>query len=105
MARVRAVLSRYEAAYTGLDAAAARAVWPAVNERALARAFDGLQSQRVSLEQCDVSVSGGSAKAVCAGNATWVPKVGGGGRTEARRWSFDLRNSSGDWQIVRAEAR
>lgn len=103
--RVRAVLSRYEAAYSGLDAAAARAVWPAVDERALARAFNGLASQRVSLEACDVSIDGGSARAECAGSATWVPKVGGGGRTVARRWSFDLRQAGGGWQIVRAEAR
>lgn len=105
VARVRAVLSRYEAAYSGLDAAAARAVWPAVDERALSRAFNGLQSQRVSLERCDVSVSGASARAECAGRATWVPKVGGSGRTETRRWLFDLRQASGGWQIVSAEAR
>jgi hypothetical protein len=105
VARVRAVLSRYEAAYSGLDAAAARAVWPAVDERALARAFNNLQSQRVSLNQCDVSVSGASARAECDGSATWVPKVGGSGRTESRRWLFDLRQASGAWQIVRAEAR
>lgn len=105
VARVRAVLSRYEAAYSGLDAAAARAVWPAVDERALARAFNSLQSQRVSLDKCDVSVSGASARAECAGSATWVPKVGGSGRTELRRWLFDLRNAGGAWQIVRAEAR
>jgi hypothetical protein len=103
--RIRAVLSRYEAAYTGLDAAAARAVWPAVDERALARAFNNLASQRISLDQCDVSVTGASARAQCQGSASWVPKVGGGGRTEARQWTFDLRQAGGGWQIVRAEAR
>jgi hypothetical protein len=105
VSRIRAVLSRYEAAYTGLDAAAARAVWPAVDERALARAFNNLESQRISLDQCDVSVTGASARAQCQGSASWVPKVGGGGRTEARQWTFDLRQGGGGWQIVRAEAR
>lgn len=104
-ARVRAVLARYQAAYSGLDAAAARAVYPAVDQRALARAFSGLQSQRLSLDHCDVSVVGLAAKAECAGSTTWTPKVGGGGRTEAKRWSFDLRNAAGNWQIVRTEAR
>jgi hypothetical protein len=105
VSRIRAVLSRYEAAYTGLDAAAARAVWPAVDERALARAFNNLESQRITLDQCDVAVDGASARAECHGSASWVPKVGGGGRTQARRWTFDLRQAGGGWQIVRAEAR
>ena len=104
-ARVRAVLSVYEAAYSKLDAAAARAVWPTVDQRALANAFSGLEAQRVSLERCDVAVTGPSARAECVGTASWTPKVGGGGRTAARRWVFDLRNASGNWQIVRAEAR
>jgi len=103
--RVRAVLVRYEAAYSGLDAAAARAVWPGVDERALARAFDGLRSQQLSLGLCDVSVDGGMARADCSGSATWTPKVGGGGRTEGRRWRFYLQNGDAGWQITRAEAR
>jgi hypothetical protein len=103
--RIRSVLSQYEAAYSGLDAAAARAVWPAVDEQALARAFNNLASQRISLEQCDVSINGPAARAECRGQASWVPKVGGGGRTEARRWTFDLRQAGANWQIVRADAR
>ena len=103
-ARVRSVLSRYEAAYSGLDASAARAVWPGVNERALAHAFDGLRSQNLSLGRCDVEVTGSIARAECAGSASWTPKIGSG-RTESRRWAFDLRNASGAWQIVRAEVR
>jgi hypothetical protein len=101
-ARVRSVLSRYEAAYSGLDASAARAVWPGVNERALAQAFDALRSQSLSLGRCDVEVSGSIARAECAGSASWTPKIGTG-RTEPRRWAFDLRNASGSWQIVRAQ--
>jgi hypothetical protein len=79
-------------------------VWPAVDERALARAFDGLQSQRLSLGQCDVAVNGDTARAVCAGSASWRPKVGSG-RTEARRWRFDLQSAGDGWKIVKAEAR
>ena len=104
-ALVRAVLARYEAAYSRLDASAARAVWPSVDERALARAFGGLQAQRLSLGRCEVSVSGATARADCSGSATWTPKVGGGGRTQERRWRFDLNNAGGAWQISRAEAR
>jgi hypothetical protein len=102
---VRAVLRRYETAYSNLDAEAASVVWPAVNRGALARAFDGLTSQQVSLGACDVTVNGPAARATCSGSATWQPKVGGGVRTEARRWSFDLRKNGEAWKIERAVAR
>jgi hypothetical protein len=102
---VRAALARYEAAYTGLNASAARAVWPAVDERALARAFDGLSSQRVELDRCDVTITGVTAHALCSGSAEWTPKVGGGQRRQNRRWAFELANASGAWQIVRADAK
>ena len=102
---VRAVLRRYETAYSTLDADAASVVWPGVNRGALARAFDGLSSQQVSLGSCDVTVSGPAARATCSGSATWQPKVGGGVRTEARRWSFDLRKNGEAWRIERAIAR
>jgi hypothetical protein len=102
---VRATLARYEAAYSGLNVSAARAVWPAVDERALAKAFDGLSSQRVELDRCDVSVAGATAKAICSGSAEWTPKVGGGHRRQNRQWVFELANAGGAWQIVRAEAK
>ncbi len=103
--RVRAVLSRYEAAYSGLNAAAAQAVWPAVDERSLSRAFDTLQSQQVSLGRCSVQVEGATASASCSGSITWTPKVGGGSQTAARQWRFQLHNGNGQWQITRAEVR
>ena len=101
---VRAVLQRYEVAYSSLDATAASAVWPGVNKGALARAFDGLASQRVSLGSCDVAVNGPDARATCSGSATWEPKVGGGVRTEGRQWNFELRKNGGAWLIERAIA-
>jgi hypothetical protein len=102
---VRAVLRRYETAYSNLDAEAASVVWPGVNRGALARAFEGLAAQQVSLGSCDVTVNGPAARATCSGSATWQPKVGGGVRTEARRWSFDLRKNGEAWKIERAIAR
>jgi hypothetical protein len=102
---VREVLEQYEEAYSSLDARAASAVWPGVDSGALSRAFDGLASQRVSLGSCDVTVNGPAARATCAGTATWEPKVGGGVRTEPRRWNFDLRKAGDAWRIERAIAR
>jgi hypothetical protein len=102
---VRATLSRYEGAYSSLDAAAASAVWPGVDRRALSSAFQGLSSQRVSLGQCSVRVSGATAQADCSGSAQWTPKVGGGPQTAARQWQFDLKNVGNDWVITRAMVR
>jgi hypothetical protein len=103
--RVRAVLARYEAAYSGLNASAAQEVWPAVDQRSLARAFDTLQSQQVSLGRCSVQVEGTSASASCNGSVTWTPKVGGGSQTAARQWRFQLQSGNGAWQITRAEVK
>lgn len=101
---VLTVLRRYEHAYSRLDADAASAVWPKVNRGALARAFDGLASQRVFLGSCDVAVDGAAARATCSGTSSWEPKIGGGLRTEARRWNFELKKSGGAWRIERAVA-
>jgi hypothetical protein len=103
---VRTVLHRYADAYSRLDASAAQQVWPGVNRVALSRAFDGLASQDISLGKCAVDVSGESARATCAGAATWAPKVGGGGaRTEPRAWTFQLAKAGADWQIVNARVQ
>jgi hypothetical protein len=101
-ADVREILERYESAYSALDAGAAHEVWPFVNQHALARAFAGLASQHVSLGRCDVNVTGPSARATCSGTATWAPKVGGGTRTESRRWTFELQKQDTSWRIRRA---
>ena len=102
---VRAALGRYESAYNRLDAAAAANVWPGVNQRALASAFEGLSAQSISLGGCDIRVNGATAHAECAGNARWTPKVGSGTQSAPRQWRFDLRNSGGNWIITQATTR
>jgi hypothetical protein len=105
-AAVRTALDRYAAAYSALDADAAERVWPGVNHAALTRAFDGLVSQRISLGNCRIDVSGATARASCAGSATWTPKIGGGApHTEARLWTFDLARAGADWRIVNARVQ
>jgi hypothetical protein len=104
-AAVRAALSRYETAYSNLDSNAATAVWPAVDRRALERAFDGLAAQRVTLDICEVGVTGQNARANCSGRATWTPKVGGGTQSQARKWTFDLRRTDNGWLIVKVDTR
>lgn len=104
-AAVRATLNRYESAYSRLDVAAVQSVWPSLDQRALARAFDGLSSQRVSLGTCSVNVNGSAARADCSGSAAWIPKIGGGEHITSRKWTFDLTESDGAWRIVRVQAR
>jgi hypothetical protein len=97
--RVRAVLSGYERAYSDLDANAAARVYPTLDRKALSRAFSTLSSQQILFEDCRIQVTQSTAHATCAGTASWTPRVGGGSRHQARRWSFDLKQVSGDWQI------
>ncbi|HMD34995.1 MAG TPA: hypothetical protein VKH42_08510, partial [Vicinamibacterales bacterium] len=102
---VRQALQRYRNAYEGLDAPSARAVYPAVNEVALARAFDGLQSQMLTFDSCEVQMHGDAATATCRGTARYVPKVGSREpRTEPRRWTFTLQRAGLDWKIENARA-
>lgn len=102
---MRQTLQRYRNAYEGLDAHSARAVWPTVNESALARAFDGLESQALTFDTCNVSVRGDAAAVVCRGTTRYVPKVGSREpRTEPRTWNFTLRKAGPAWTIESARA-
>ncbi|HJZ70825.1 MAG TPA: hypothetical protein VKE51_03745 [Vicinamibacterales bacterium] len=104
-AMVAQTLQRYRSAYEGLDARSAHAVWPGVNQAALARAFDGLRSQRLTFDACDVRVSGEAATATCQGSARYVPKIGNREpRTESRVWNFVLHKTGADWTIDSARA-
>jgi len=104
--RVEEVLRRYARAYGQLDASAARAVWPTVDERALARAFQNLSSQKVSFDDCEINIRGVVANASCRGQASYAPKVGNREpRTESRNWRFELRRDGDAWQIVDVDAR
>jgi hypothetical protein len=102
---VKQTLQHYRLAYEDLDAGQARVVWPAVNEAALQRAFQGLESQRLAFDACDVQLRGPLATAVCRGSLTYVPKVGiRESRTEPRVWTFTLQKTGEAWQIQSARA-
>ena len=104
-ALVRRTIDDYVAAYNRLDARAAQRVWPNVDRAALARAFADLASQRVTLSGCQISVAADAARAACNGTTTWTPKIGGGGRTDERSWTFALARSGANWQIVSARVQ
>jgi hypothetical protein len=108
-AETRAValaLNRYQDAFSALDAGAVHAVWPSVDVRALAKAFDQLEDQTFELEGCDIAVAGAQAEADCGGNARYTRKVGNRTlRVEPRRWHFKLRETNGQWVIDAVDAR
>jgi tetratricopeptide (TPR) repeat protein len=102
-ALVRQALQRYRVAYDGLDAGSAQAVWPAVNQGALAKAFDGLESQTLTFDECRVQLQNETATAMCRGTTRYVPKVGSREpRTEPRVWNFSLRKNGAEWKIDNA---
>ena len=105
-AGVAEALKRLQVAYERRDARLVKAVWPSVDERALARAFDGLRSQSVTFDRCQVNVSGAAGEVECRGVTTYVPRVGGQyPRTESRQWRFRVQQSGDGWLIASAAAR
>jgi hypothetical protein len=104
-ALVRDALTGYAKAYSDLNVGEATRVWPTVDRAALARAFDQLDSQQISLGICHLEIDGSTAQANCLGTATWKPKVGSGERTDRRSWTFDLQKAADGWQIVNARVQ
>ena len=100
------MLGRYRAAYSGLNAGAAASVWPTVDAKALAKAFERLETQEIEFDRCDVVVTGARAVATCGGRARYVPKVGNKNpHVESRQWRFDLRKLNERWLIDAVSAR
>ena len=103
---IQRTLGQYRNAYQLLDAESARAVWPSVDVRALARAFDSLTSQELEFDNCQVDVAGEAATAQCRGTATYTPKVGKREpKLEPRQWTFHLRKVGEGWKIQSAQTR
>lgn len=83
-------------------------MWPTVNERNLSRAFDRLEQQEVSFDNCQINVNNNSerAEATCSGTTRYVPRVGSRTpRVEQRQWRFSLVKSGNEWLIGTVEAR
>jgi hypothetical protein len=103
---IREVLREYEQAVGRKDSMAAKAVWPSLDERALARAFNDLQSHSLTLEDCGVTVAESAARARCQGVATYLPKVGRRKAISAsHEWTFSLTKMGADWRIASAAIR
>jgi hypothetical protein len=102
---IRTTLAQWQAAYSQLNASAAREVWPSVDVRALERAFQSLKSQALRFDHCDFTVTGARAQAACTGEAVYVPRVGNPSpKTNAREWNFELTRSDQRWTIASARS-
>jgi hypothetical protein len=107
-AAIQTTLRQYEDAYERLDAKAAMAVWPTVDQRALSRAFAGLASQDLVFRGCEVVVRVGAttAQASCRGTAEYVRRIGNPRPyVEPREWFFTLNKTQGEWRIETVDAR
>jgi len=103
---IEAVLGRYKSAFSALDAKAASAVWPTVNEQTLTKAFEHLESHAVSFDDCRIEVFASLAEAACTGSARYVRKAGNRTpKAEARAWHFSLRKADDGWLIDLVDAR
>ena len=104
---VRDLLASYRAAYERLDAVLAKRIWPGVDQGALARAFEGLESQTVTFDSCSLTASSNAgAVASCRGRATYVTRLGHrSSHSENRQWTFRLQRSAERWTIAAVETR
>jgi hypothetical protein len=76
-----------------------------VDVDALARAFEGLKSQELRFDHCDVTVDGARAWAACTGEAVYMPRIGNpGSGSVARAWTFELSRRRERWMIASAHA-
>jgi hypothetical protein len=103
-AAIERTLKGYQAAFSRLDVAAVREVWPSVDGRALARAFDQLHSEDLTFDSCQVTVTGATAVAACGGTTEYVPKVGSKSpRVERNRWRISLLRSADQWVVTKVD--
>ena len=105
-AGIRAALGKYRDAYERLDAAAAKRIWSAVDERALSKAFAGLESQSLTFDDCRTSVNAASAVASCRGTVTYIGRLGSrNSQTQNREWTFKLQKEGDGWAVQNVQVR
>jgi hypothetical protein len=103
---VNRVLARYQAAFSGLDVEAVRQIWPTANGKALSKAFEQLEEERLTFESCDVRMSGITAAAICNGTMRYVPRVGSkSARVERNQWHLSLREAATGWVVDSVDVR
>jgi hypothetical protein len=105
-ALVRQLLDAYTGAFERRDVRATKALYPTVDGKALARAYEQITSQRLTLESCGITISGSTANARCRGSATFQPRIGTRPvQIASREWTFDFSKQDTSWRIVNTYVR
>jgi hypothetical protein len=103
---VRQLLDEYTGAFERRDVGATKALYPTVDGKALARAYEQIASQRLTLESCGITISGSTANARCRGSATFRPRIGTRPvQIASREWTFDFSKQDTSWRIVNTYVR
>lgn len=103
---VRQLLDEYTGAFERRDIGAQKALYPNVDGKALKRAYEQIESQRLTLESCGITISGTTANARCRGSATFQPRIGTRPvQVASREWTFDLSKQDTAWRIVNTYVR
>jgi hypothetical protein len=96
---IQRVLNRYRDAFSVLDAAAVKAVWPGADAGTLALAFDKLAAQNYDYDHCRIVSDGLRAEASCRGVAEYRHHGTARTRTDSQHWQFTLRKEHREWRI------
>jgi len=103
---IRSLLDAYREAYGRLDPLAVAALWPAVDSRALTRAFSALSHQQMTFDRCDITITGAVAVARCDGTLTYTRRIGESeAQSRQMAWAFALERASGQWRISGINSR
>ena len=103
---VMRALNRYAQALSDMDVRQVMRLWPTVDQRALADAFQTLDKYRVVINACGFDVDrADTVAATCQATVEFVPKVGSRvSRLASQQWRFTMTRAGDDWQIESANA-
>jgi hypothetical protein len=103
---VRQAIERYETAYSQKDLGLMALVWPSLDIAGVARAFESVDRQALTLGECRVTTAGTLATAVCPGQVRYVGRVGNRQMQERQgTWTIALERRGDAWQFVRLNVR
>jgi hypothetical protein len=97
---IRAVLQAYADAYSQLNTAAVKRVYPGVNEGGLKTSFGNLKSQQVAIvNEQFVNLTDSQATVTCTWQVAYVGSAGGQQRSSPKI-TIRLQKTNGGWVIV-----
>jgi hypothetical protein len=97
---IRSVLQAYADAYSQLNTAAVKRVYPGINEGPLKTSFGGLKSMQVAIvNEQFVNLTDSQATVTCTWQVAFVGSAGGQNRSSPKI-TIRLQKINGTWFIV-----